>query len=131
MVSLTNILVIDDEPDMLWVLESVLRSRNFKVSTASTGAIALDLAVQTEFEVVFLDAKVPDMEGVEIAHLIKLSHPYTKIIMISGYYYEHDDKIQEALKTGLIVHFIPKPFSNAAVLKALNSARSVPEPQAD
>ncbi|MEI6135542.1 MAG: response regulator, partial [Desulfomonile sp.] len=69
MVSLTNILVIDDEPDMLWVLESVLRSRNFEVSTASTGARALDLAVQTEFEVVFLDAKLPDMEGFEIAHL--------------------------------------------------------------
>jgi hypothetical protein len=51
--------------------------------------------------------------------------------MISGYYYEHDDKIQEALKTGLIVHFIPKPFSNAAVLKAINIARSVPEPQAE
>ena len=131
MVSLTNILVIDDEPDMLWVLESVLRSRNFKVSTASTGARALELELQTEFEIVFLDAKLPDMEGFEIANLIKLSHPHTKIIMISGYYYEHDDKIQEALKTGLIVHFIPKPFSNAAVLKALNSARSVPEPQAD
>jgi len=130
-VSLTNILVIDDEPDMLWVLESVLRSRNFKVSTASTGARALDLAVQTEFEIVFLDAKLPDMEGFEIAHLIKLSHPVTKLIMISGYYYEHDDKIQEALKTGLIVHFIPKPFSNSAVLKAINIARSVPEPQAE
>ena len=78
MVSLTNILVIDDEPDMLWVLESVLRSRNFKVSTASTGARALDLAVQTEFEIVFLDAKLPDMEGFEIANLIKLSHPSHK-----------------------------------------------------
>jgi YesN/AraC family two-component response regulator len=116
---------------MLWVLESVLRSRNFKVSTASTGARALDLAVQTEFEIVFLDAKLPDMEGFEIANLIKLSHPHTKIIMISGYYYEHDDKIQEALKTGLIIHFIPKPFSNAAVLKAINIARSAPEPQAE
>jgi YesN/AraC family two-component response regulator len=116
---------------MLWVLESVLRSRNFKVSTASTGARALELELQTEFEIVFLDAKLPDMEGFEIAHLIKLSHPVTKLIMISGYYYEHDDKIQEALKTGLIVHFIPKPFSNSAVLKAINIARSVPEPQAE
>ena len=131
MVSLANILVIDDEPDMLWVLESVLRSKNFEVFTASTGAEALDLAVQTAFEIVFLDAKLPDMEGFEIARLIKLSNPTTKLIMISGYYYEHDDKIPEALKSGLIVHFIPKPFSNTAVLKAINVARSMPETEAE
>lgn len=127
MASPAKILVIDDEPEMLWVLEVVLRSKNFEVSTASTGAEALDLTVQKEFEIVFLDAKLPDMEGLDIARLIKISNPMTKLIMISGYYYEHDDKIQDALKTGLIVHFIPKPFSNTAVIKAINVARSEPE----
>ncbi len=128
MESLPTILVIDDEPDMLWVLESVLRSNNFDVFRASTGAEALAIAPQTEFEIAFLDAKLPDMEGLEIARLLKVSHPSTKIIMISGYYYEHDDKIQEALRTGLIVHFIPKPFSNAAIVDAVKSARSLPQP---
>ena len=127
MLSLTNILVIDDEPDMLWVLESVLRSKNFEVSTASTGAAALDLTARTEFEIIFLDAKLPDMEGLEIARLIKASNPSTKLIMISGYYYEHDDRIQEALKQGLIVRFIPKPFSNTAIMEAINDVRSVTE----
>lgn len=127
MASPAKILVIDDEPEMLWVLEVVLRSKNFEVSTASTGAEALDLTVQKEFEIVFLDAKLPDMEGLDIARLIKISNPMTKLIMISGYYYEHDDKIQDALKIGLIVHFIPKPFSNNAVIKAINVARSEPE----
>ncbi len=47
--------------------------------------------------------------------------------MISGYYYEHDDRIQDALKQGLIVHFIPKPFSNTAVMEAINIVRSVTE----
>ena len=74
------------------------RSKNFNVIQASTGAKALDLAAQTEFEIAFLDAKLPDMEGLEIARLIKTSNPSTKLIMISGYYYEHDDKIQDALK---------------------------------
>ena len=83
---------------MLWVLESVLRSNNFDVSRASTGAEALGFAPQTNSRLAFLDAKLPDMEGLEIARLIKVSHPSTKIIMISGYYYEHDDKIQEALR---------------------------------
>ncbi|MDA8408124.1 MAG: response regulator [Deltaproteobacteria bacterium] len=119
-----TILVIDDEPDMLWVLESVLRSQNFDVIKASTGAEALALAPKTELEIAFLDAKLPDMEGLEIARLIKLSHPSTQLIMISGYYYEHDDKIQDALRTGLIVHFIPKPFSNSTIIEALKTARS-------
>lgn len=131
MAPITTILIIDDEPDMLWVLESVLRSQNFNVLRASTGAEALALAPNTELEIAFLDAKLPDMEGLEIARLIKLSHPSTKLIMISGYYYEHDDKIQDALRTGLIVNFIPKPFSNAAIVEAVKTARSVPEPQAE
>ena len=119
-----TILVIDDEPDMLWVLESVLRGQNFDVIKASTGAEALALAPKTELEIAFLDAKLPDMEGLEIARLIKLSHPSTQLIMISGYYYEHDDKIQDALRTGLIVHFIPKPFSNSTIIESLKTARS-------
>ncbi|MGC8658858.1 MAG: response regulator [Desulfomonilaceae bacterium] len=118
------ILLIDDEPDMLWVMESVLRKNHFNVFKASTGAEALVIAPKTEFEIAFLDAKLPDMEGLEIARLLKSSYPNTKIIMISGYYYEHDDKIQEALKVGLIVNFIPKPFSNDAIINAVKAARS-------
>jgi DNA-binding NtrC family response regulator len=126
-----RILIIDDDPDMLWVLESVLRCNNFEVSLASTGAEAIAISPETKFDLALLDAKLPDMDGLKIASLIKASNPSTKIVMVSGYYYEHDDKIQEALKTGLIIHFIPKPFSNGAVLKAIDIARSVPEAQAE
>lgn len=131
MAPMPTILVIDDEPDMLWVLESVLRSNHFNVLKASTGSEAIALAPKTELEMAFLDAKLPDMEGLEIARLLKASNPYTKIIMISGYYYEHDDKIQDALRTGLIVHFIPKPFSNAAIIEAVKTARLARELQSE
>ena len=121
-----RILIIDDDPDMLWVLESVLRCNNFDVSTACTGAEALAFDPETTFELALLDAKLPDMDGLDIARLIKASNPSTKIVMVSGYYYEHDDKIQEALSNHLITCFIPKPFSNSTILDAIRSARSIP-----
>ena len=121
-----RILIIDDDPDMLWVLESVLRCNNFEVSMASTGAEALAFDPETAFELALLDAKLPDMDGLDIARLIKASNPSTKIVMVSGYYYEHDDKIQEALTNHLITCFIPKPFSNSTILDAISSARSIP-----
>jgi len=121
-----RILIIDDDPDMLWVLESVLRCNNFDVSTACTGAEALAFDPETTFELALLDAKLPDMDGLDIARLIKASNPSTKIVMVSGYYYEHDDKIQEALTNHLITCFIPKPFSNSTILDAIRSARSIP-----
>ena len=121
-----RILIIDDDPDMLWVLESVLRCNNFDVSTACTGAEALAFDPETTFELALLDAKLPDMDGLDIARLIKASNPSTKIVMVSGYYYEHDDKIQEALSNHLITCFIPKPFSNSTILDAIGSARSIP-----
>ncbi len=119
-----RILIIDDDPDMLWVLESVLRGNNFEVSLASTGAEALAFAPETKFDLALLDAKLPDMDGLEIASQLKAANPSTRIVMVSGYYYEHDDKIQEALNNHLITRFIPKPFSNSTILEAIHTARS-------
>jgi DNA-binding NtrC family response regulator len=109
---LPTILVVDDEPDMCWALTNILRPAGYAVATATTGSKALTLVAVREppYAVAFVDAKLPDANGLELAAQIRQQSPQTAIILISGYYYHQDGTIVEGLRQHLIVGFVSKPF---------------------
>jgi CheY-like chemotaxis protein len=112
------ILIVDDEPDMGWALEH-LHSHGFVTRKAQSSREALNLMEQHQFACAFLDAKLPDMDGLELARCIKVIAPATRIIMVSGYFYRDDVFIQDAMSRGLIVDFISKPFPREEILRVL------------
>jgi CheY-like chemotaxis protein len=113
------ILIVDDEPDMCWVLEHVLASQGLVTHRALGAQESLRLMEQQSFAWVFLDAKLPDMDGLELARGIREMAPGTPIIMVSGYFYRDDLAIQEAISQGLIDDFISKPFLREEILQVL------------
>ena len=112
-------LIVDDEPDMCWALEHILKKNGLVSKKAFTGHEALALMEAHHFRLVFLDAKLPDMEGIELAGRIRKRDPAVRIIMISGYFYRDDDAVQKAAAEGLITGFIGKPFDHDEILKAI------------
>jgi len=122
-----HILVVDDEPDMCWALENILSREGYQITTVTNGKEALELAREKRFEVVFIDAKLPDMDGIELSSQIKEINPKAAIVMISGYFYQEDKAIEEGLAQGLYAGFISKPFNldeiRLAAKKALEVAR--------
>ncbi|HLD48287.1 MAG TPA: response regulator, partial [Desulfobaccales bacterium] len=96
------ILIVDDEPDMCWALEHFLHKRGYATRKALTAMEALVLMERHRFACAFLDAKLPDMDGLELARCIRLIVPDIRIIMVSGYFYRDDVSIQEAITQGLI-----------------------------
>jgi CheY-like chemotaxis protein len=116
-----EILLVDDEPDMCWVLEHILKKHGFAVKKALSAAAALDLMEQHRFSLAFLDAKLPDMEGLELAKHLRQLNPALAIVMVSGYFYLHDVAVQRALSRGLIKGFISKPFQQEEILRLLES----------
>jgi DNA-binding NtrC family response regulator len=112
-------LIIDDEPDMCWTLERILRQKGYASRTALDGAEALSLIERQNFQLAFLDAKLPDIEGLELARRIHTFNPDMPIVMVSGYFYKDNAAIEKACRDGLIQDFISKPFDHKEILKVV------------
>ena len=82
-----NILVVDDLPEKLLVLRSVLEDLGQNVITARSGEEALRLVLQMEFAVILLDVNMPGMDGLETAALIRArkKSAHTPIIFITAF----------------------------------------------
>jgi CheY-like chemotaxis protein len=115
------ILIVDDEPDMCWALEHLLNKRGYVTRTALSAQKALKLMEEHRFACAFLDAKLPDMDGLELARRIQLIAPDIRILLVSGYFYRDDVSIQEAISRGVIIDLISKPFLQAEILRVLKS----------
>ena len=110
-----RVLVVDDEEDLCWLIGKALRPTGFEVKCAKSGEQALSCLVEKNFQAAFVDAKIPDMDGLSLAALIRQRSPETKIILISGYFYLEDKAIVEGFKNNLFIGFIAKPFDLSEV----------------
>ena len=115
-------LIVDDEPDMCWALEHMLKINGFLSEKALNAQEALTLIEPDRFRVAFLDAKLPDMEGLDLAKELLNIDPAIHIVMISGYFYQDDDAVRKAITEGLIKDFIGKPFDHDEILKVIKNA---------
>jgi len=92
-------------------LENTLRPTGYAVTTTMTGAEALELLTEEPYAAAFVDVKLPDLDGLELAALIHQQSQHTAIVLISGYFYQEDKIINEGLEKGLFIGFIAKPFN--------------------
>src|SRR5246127_4630941 len=76
-----RILVVDDVPANVKLLEARLSAEYFDVLTASNGAEALDIAERAECDIILLDVMMPDMDGFEVCRRLK-SSPATHFIPV-------------------------------------------------
>ncbi|MBC7628495.1 response regulator [Ferruginibacter sp.] len=107
-----EVLIIDDETDICYLLGSLLRKKQIQSKFVNTLKDAANILELNEPEIIFLDNHLPDGLGVNFISYIKRFHPLSKIVMITA----HDnlaDK-QKAFKEG-VDYFIGKPFSKETV----------------
>ena len=121
------VLVVDDDPDICWALEHILGKLEAHCIRALDGQTALKAARLNRLTLALLDAKLPDIDGLELARSIRMADPGMLVLVVSGYFYKDDPAIQTALEQGLIHGFIEKPFSHTEVIETVRNALSSQE----
>lgn len=113
------ILVVDDESEMCWILENVIRKTGFTCMTAMNAKEALALTKSNRFGMAFLDAKLPDVDGLELARKLRKTDVRLPIVIVSGYFYQDDPAIEGGLREGLIAAFVGKPFDHDEIVNVV------------
>ena len=108
-----QLLVVDDDPIILDVLDQVLSSAGHAVVTAATGTEALDRARSRPVDLVVLDIRLPDLDGLEVCRRLREEHgPGLAILLLSA-----NDR--RAAVPGLAAgadDYVPKPFDTDELL---------------
>ncbi|MBI4872883.1 MAG: sigma-54-dependent Fis family transcriptional regulator [Candidatus Riflebacteria bacterium] len=114
-----RVLVVDDAPDTLDIIEQNLTSRGYDVVAVSSAREALRLLAARPFELVVTDMKMPGMSGLELVKHVRERHPDTEVMMITGY--ATIEGAVEAVKTGA-EEYLAKPFTDDELLCAVDRA---------
>ncbi len=117
----SNLLVIDDEPNILTSLRRALELEDYRVAVAGSGAIGLEKLAEQDIDLVLLDVMMPGMNGLEVLERVRADYPDVFVIMMSGN--ATIDTAVQATKLG--AHdFIEKPLSTNKLLLTLQNALS-------
>jgi len=101
-------LLVDDDPNIISLLESVFRDSSYQIYTAMNGKSALSLMEKVRIDATLIDLVMPEMDGITLLKEIKKDHPDTMAIMLSGY--GCVESAVKAVKLGA-VDFLEKPVS--------------------
>lgn len=102
-----SILIVDDEKGLRELLTSVFKEEGYEVFSAGTGNRALELLEKKRIDVVILDHRLPDTEGLEVLRRIVSRGINTQVIFLTAY--GTDDVALEALRLGAY-NYVEKPF---------------------
>jgi adenylate cyclase len=114
-----KVLVVDDIPENVRLLEAVLSSRGYEVASATSGRSALELVASEKPDLVLLDVVMPDLDGYEVCRRLRADDETAvlPIIMVTSSIGQEKTKAIEAGADD----FIPKPFNHDELLVRVRS----------
>ena len=103
-----KLLVVDDEIEITTLLKIFFERKGYTVRMANDGKAAVEAVEEFRPDLVFLDVRMPVMDGLTTLENIRLRDPAVKVIMVSAL--EHDDVVRQAMALGA-VDYVCKPFN--------------------
>jgi len=116
--SKANILVVDDEKVIRALLRDSIEDLGHRVVSAETSAEGLKLAKEQDFNLVFLDLKMPGMNGAELFRQIRKNKPKVPVVIITGY--PESELMARAMAYGPF-GVMNKPFSESDIITAVSN----------
>ncbi len=101
-----NVLLVDDEICYVNVLANRLLKRNIVATKAFSGTEAIQKLRDTDFDVIVLDLKLEDMDGIEVLKILKRMVPHINVIMLTGH--GSEEAAKDGIKEGAF-DYLTKP----------------------
>jgi DNA-binding NtrC family response regulator len=115
-----KVLIIDDERPILMTLEALLTRHGYRVESARTAALGLELAASREApDLILLDIGLPDASGLDVLTKVKQTTPAIQIIVLTA-----QDSLSNAIQSIKLgaFHFISKPYAPEELLSLMQRA---------
>jgi excisionase family DNA binding protein len=113
-----HILVIDDDDDICSLFRDTLEESGYTVTTVNDSSKGLELVKNQGYDLIFLDLKMPIIDGAELFRQIRLARPKLPVTIITGY--PDSDLMMNALTHGPL-GVMSKPFRGSDILTAVDN----------
>ena len=111
-----RILVIDDEEATRMSFTLALEDTGFKVDTAESGEKGLQMKRDAEYDLIFLDLKMPGINGVQTLREIRKTDKEVPVYIVTAFHKEFFEKLKIARKEGLDFEVLKKPIGNEEIV---------------
>jgi CheY-like chemotaxis protein len=119
------ILIVDDNVSLCQSMALILKRKGYAVTYANDGPEAIEKVQERPFDMIFMDIKMPGMDGVETFKRISRLRPEATVVMMTAYAVE--DMVQEALKEGAS-GIMYKPLDLPEVFSLLEKTAQTTQP---
>jgi len=116
----SRVLVVDDEPDLVRILEFGLKAAGYQVETASDGQEGLKKARELKPDIILLDLMLPKLDGYKVCRLLKFDERYKHIpiMILSARTQEGDQTLAHEMGAN---RFLTKPYEFAEILEHIQA----------
>jgi two-component system alkaline phosphatase synthesis response regulator PhoP len=116
----SRVLVVDDEPDLVRILEFGLKAAGYQVETASDGQEGLKKARELKPDIILLDLMLPKLDGYKVCRLLKFDERYKNIpiMILSARTQEGDQTLAHEMGAN---RFLTKPYEFAEILEHIQA----------
>ena len=121
-----HVLVVDDDPLIVRLLELNFRLAGFRVSTATRGDRAVERAIEVAPDAIVLDVTMPGIDGYEVCRRLREEHGLAHVPVVLLTAHSHDEDQTRAGVLG-VAGYVTKPFDPEVLVATVRSALVVEE----
>ena len=125
--SITRILAVDDEQQVLSALRRVFRGAGFEITVANSGKEGLEVLESQEFDILLSDMRMPEMDGATFLAKSMDVQPNARRILLTGY--SDQESTIRAINEGQVHQYLSKPWDNQALRDVIASEAVIKQQQ--
>ena len=112
----TNVLVIEDDQTVRKAFAMAFEGTDYKVTIVESGQKGIEATSNTDYGLIFLDLKMPGMNGVQTLRQLRENNIQVPIYIVTGFYIEYLDDLQSAENDGIDFDLLQKPVTEEQIL---------------